>query len=493
MTKTGSGNGLDGQQSSAGNNADTNQTFPVGGLVDLSRVAYQSAPLTVTQICPEVFAFAAAGGTVTAVRGSQGCAMIDTGYGPRVDEIRRRIADAVRQSPTWLIDTHWHFDHTDGNSTFAENGATLVAHKNCRTRLSQDQYIPSLEWRSPAAPRIAWPTVTFDAPVVIDLGWGNLQLVPQEPAHTDGDVAVWLPSANVLVMSDLFTNGTYPIIDESSRGSLRGMIQAIERLLPLVNAETVVILGHGPIGNRDALLSFRDMLCVIEGRIKRLIAAHSPVTEILASAPTSDFDRVWRCGYVTGGLFVRMILAGLGLSEEKRSAGWGTSFCFRSRMQIKILALSGSSRRDSLNQKLLNVAARGAHDAGAKVTPIRLLDFELPIYDGDQELDCRLPAGARAVQVLVSEHEGLLIATPEHNGGYTALLKNAIDWVTGPRGAASSDVGPIAGRLAALVFSVTRRPGWNALTDCLPHSIAESGGAGASQNIRPFGCTLCVQ
>jgi cyclase len=157
-------------------------------------------------------------------------------------------------------------------------------------RLSSNQYVPSLEWGVPAAPRIAWPTVTFDNPNAIDLGRDSPQLMPQEPPHTDRDVAVWLPSTNILILGDLMTNGSYPIIDESSRGSLRGMIEAVDRLLQLVNAETVVVPGHGRIGNRESLLGFRDMLDAIEGRIQRLIASRLSISEIIAVEPTHDFD-----------------------------------------------------------------------------------------------------------------------------------------------------------------------------------------------------------
>jgi hypothetical protein len=112
------------------------------------------------------------------------------------------------------------------------------------------------------------------------------------------------------------TNGSYPVIDESSCGSLHGMIQAIERLLPIINAETTVVPGHGPIANRDDLVNFYDTLRTIEGRVQRLIAAGSSVAEILAAAPSAEFDPVWGRGYVTGTVFVRMILAGLGLTEK---------------------------------------------------------------------------------------------------------------------------------------------------------------------------------
>jgi cyclase len=180
------------------------------------------------------------------------------------------------------------------------NQTTVVGHANCWARLSQDQFVPSLEWSVQSSPRSAWPVLTFNAAVSIDLGSQTLELMPQEPAHTDGDVVVWLPSANVLVMGDLMTNGIYPVIDESSCGPLHGMIRAIERLLPFMNAETAVVPGHGPIANRDDLANFDEMLRTIEGRVQRLVAAGSSVAEILAAAPSAEFDSVWGRGYVTG-------------------------------------------------------------------------------------------------------------------------------------------------------------------------------------------------
>ena len=244
----------------ANSNIFAEHSFPAGGLVALSRIAYQRAPLAILEIRPGVFVFSGAGGNVTALSASQGCAVIDTGYGPRVEEIRRSIASVLQQAPRWLIDTHWHFDHTDGNASFAADGATILAHANCRARLARNQYVPSLEWRISASPRVAWPALTFDAPVSIDLGSEMLHLMPQAPAHTDGDLAVFLDSANILVMGDLLTNGGYPVIDEASGGSLRGMIEAIERLLPLIDAHTVVVPGHGAIVDRTGLIRFRDML-----------------------------------------------------------------------------------------------------------------------------------------------------------------------------------------------------------------------------------------
>ena len=138
----------------------------------------------------------------------------------------------------------------------------------------------------------------------------------------NGDVAVFLSEANVLVMGDLFTHRTYPVIDESSGGSLRGMIEAIERLLPMIDRDTLVVPGHGAVTNRTGLTAFLDMLRSIEDRILVLIEAQREIPEITAARPTAEFDSVWGRGYVTGAHFTRMALAGMGKApcQDCRSA-----------------------------------------------------------------------------------------------------------------------------------------------------------------------------
>jgi len=285
-------------------------SFPPDGLVAKSRIAYLTTPLSRIRVRTGVFVFSGAGGNVVAIEGSRGCVVVDTGYGPRVAEIKNTIEAVLAQEARWLINTHWHFDHTDGNAAFAHQGATILAHINCRARLSKNQFVPSLDWRIAASPRNALPAITFDQPLVVDIGSETLQLLPQAPAHTDGDVAVALQATNVLVMGDLFTHGSYPVIDESSGGSLRGMIAAINGLLPLVDGDTVVVPGHGPATDLSGLLAFRDMLCKVEDRIGSMILAGLSFPEILTSNPTEEFDPVWGRGYVTGPLFTGMVLAG---------------------------------------------------------------------------------------------------------------------------------------------------------------------------------------
>jgi cyclase len=290
-------------------------SFPPDGMVAQSRIAYESTPLLTATIRSGVFVVAGAGGNLTAIAGSPGRTIIDTGYGPRFAEIEQAVAGMLGRMPRWVINTHWHFDHTDGNAGFAAAGATILAHANSHARLSTNQYVPSLSWRISASPRKAWPSLTFDHPLTLDIGMEELYLLPQAPAHTDGDVAVFLSSANVLVAGDLFTHRSYPVIDESSGGSLRGMIEAVERLLPLIDADTIVVPGHGAATNRAGLAAFRDMLRGIEDRILVLIEAQREISEITAARPTAEFDSVWGHGYVSGAHFTRMALAGMGLVD----------------------------------------------------------------------------------------------------------------------------------------------------------------------------------
>jgi cyclase len=297
----------------AGGDAFAKHSFPADGLVAQARTAYESTPLLTAQIRSGVFVFAGAGGNLTAIAGSPGGTIVDTGYGPRVAEIEDAVAGVLGRMPQWVINTHWHFDHTDGNAAFAAAGATILAHANSRARLSTSQHVPSLSWRISASPRKAWPSLTFDHPFTLDTGTEQLYLLPQAPAHTDGDVAVFLSSANVLVTGDLFTHRSYPVIDESSGGSLRGMIEAIERLLPMIDGDTVVVPGHGAATNRMGLAAFLDMLRSIEDRILVLIEAQREIPEITAARPTAELDSVWGRGYVTGAHFTRMALAGMGL------------------------------------------------------------------------------------------------------------------------------------------------------------------------------------
>ena len=144
-----------GRSDATGSDAFAKHSFPPDGLVAQSRMAYDSTPLLTAEIRSGVFVIAGAGGNLTAIAGWPGGAIVDTGYGPRFAEIEDAVAGVLGRMPQWVINTHWHFDHTDGNAAFAAAGATILAHANSRARLSTSHYVPSLSWRVSASPRLS--------------------------------------------------------------------------------------------------------------------------------------------------------------------------------------------------------------------------------------------------------------------------------------------------------------------------------------------------
>jgi glyoxylase-like metal-dependent hydrolase (beta-lactamase superfamily II) len=252
---------------------------------------------------------AGAGGTVTAVAGEKALAVIDSGFGARTAEILTALKSFDPRSPTWLINTHWHFDHTDGNQRFRDVGATVVAHHNTRRRMEQGQHITQLAWDTGPAPKKALPDFTIGEDATLDLGSSEVQILYQPNAHTDGDLALLLADEDIIVAGDLFTNGSYPVIDGSTGGSLRGTIAALKHLELLAGSRTVFVPGHGELASTDDLKRFIEMLVTVDTSIEELQAKGLSKEEILAAKPTSGLDETWGRGYVTGDKFLGMVIA----------------------------------------------------------------------------------------------------------------------------------------------------------------------------------------
>lgn len=303
---------LGGANGTAKDDSFAKHSFPPDGLVALSRVAYQQTPLSTSQVRPGVVVFTGAGGNITSIEGSLGCTVVDSGFGPRLAEIERGLAAALARAPRWLINTHWHFDHTDGNAAFAAAGATILAHANCRVRLSRDQSVPSLSWSVCAAPRLANPDIR-----------------PSDHAgHRGGAVALVAASPGPYrrrcrgfsAFEQCARHGRSFHQRQLSRD--RRIVRRIvarngrgrRRTLAMIDANTVVVPGHGAAADRTRLLGFRDMLRRIEDRILASVEAQLEAREIVSAQPTAEFDPLWGRGCVTGMHFTRMVLAGMGLN-----------------------------------------------------------------------------------------------------------------------------------------------------------------------------------
>jgi glyoxylase-like metal-dependent hydrolase (beta-lactamase superfamily II) len=247
------------------------------------------------------------GGNIGACIGEDGVFLIDDQYAPLTPAIRQALAQVTDAPVRFVLNTHWHSDHTGGNENFGELGAVIVAHDNVRERLASDQFMPFMDRQVPASPPAALPVVTFNDTVSFHMNGNTIRAFHVAGAHTDGDAIVHFDAANVVHMGDVFWNGWYPFIDVHSGGSIRGVIAAVEAVLAMIDGDTAVIAGHGPLGDRARLLVYRDMLQDVADRIQEMIDDGRTLEEIQSAAPTSAWDGEWGSGFIKPEAFVRMV------------------------------------------------------------------------------------------------------------------------------------------------------------------------------------------
>ena len=236
--------------------------------------------IRVERLAPGVAVLFGRGGNIGLSYGSDGNILIDDQYAPLTERILAAIRTLDPDPIRFVINTHWHGDHTGGNENVGRTGAVIVAHDNVRRRMSMEQVVRGD--RVAPSPAGALPVVTFGEGVTFHLNGDDIRVVHVEHAHTDGDALVYWTRANVLHMGDTFFNGLLPFIDLDSGGSIDGAIVAVEAGLALANDGTVIIPGHGPIAHRADLVRYRDMLIDLRGRVGQGIAAGRTLDQIKA-------------------------------------------------------------------------------------------------------------------------------------------------------------------------------------------------------------------
>lgn len=274
---------------------------------DWSKVEIETTP-----VAEGVYALKGAGGNLGLVVGSDRVFLIDDQYAPLVPKIRAAIAAVTDKPVSFVLNTHWHGDHTGGNEAFAEAGTLVVAHDNVRTRLSSDQVMAAFDRTVPAAPKGALPVVTFNDRVTFHVGGHTVQAIHVPSAHTDGDAIVVLPEVNVIHTGDLVFYGLYPVVDYSNGGSLKGMADATAHLLEISDGQTRFIPGHGPavIGRRE-VAEYLEMLRVVHARLEKLIGEGKTLEEVIAARPTAEFDAKWGQGFLPPDRWVRINYQGM--------------------------------------------------------------------------------------------------------------------------------------------------------------------------------------
>lgn len=269
-----------------------------------------TTPVKSTKLADNVYLLQGVGGNMILQTGSDGLLLIDSSYAPAVPRIREAIAALVPappSTPSLLINTHWHGDHTGGNEGIHEAGFTILAHRQTRDRLSHTQVMKLFKRTVNPSPAGALPTQVFDETLTIYRNGDTLDLRHFTPAHTDSDIHIHFQNANVLHLGDIWFNGFYPFIDEGTAGNIDGMIKGSKEGLALAASDTKIVPGHGPLGTKAELQEYHDMLTAVREKIAALKKQGLTEQEALAKKPTAEFDAKWGKGFMAPDVFAGIV------------------------------------------------------------------------------------------------------------------------------------------------------------------------------------------
>lgn len=247
------------------------------------------------------------GGNVGVSVGDDGAMLIDDKFAPLAPQLEEAVLALQGGKIRFVLNTHWHGDHTGGNEALGAAGAVIFSHANARLRMSEDQWNPFFQRTTKAQPARGLPIVTFEDGLSLHLNGQDVDVRSVGPAHTDGDAIVVFRQANVIHMGDVYFNGLYPFIDLASGGSVDGMIRAVEIGLSRSDEESKIIPGHGPLSDREGLERYGEMLRAVRDAVFAQIASGKTVEEVIASQPSRAYDARLGGGFVSPEDFARMI------------------------------------------------------------------------------------------------------------------------------------------------------------------------------------------
>ncbi len=258
------------------------------------------------QVSDKIYMITGPGGNIGLFAGEDGNLMIDDKFGPLNKRLRKVIKTINDKPIKFVVNTHWHSDHTGGNKPFSQTGSVVVAHENIRKRMSAGQFVEAFNSYIHPASKEALPTVTFTRDIQFHLDEEPVKVVHYHNAHTDGDGVIFFPQSNVVSTGDIFFNGIFPIIDISSGGTVAGVLRALDDMASKADENTRFIPGHGPVGTKADLIKARDMLNDVYTQVKKLIAEGKSAEEVVAANPAgkySDFEG----GFINAKQFAKLL------------------------------------------------------------------------------------------------------------------------------------------------------------------------------------------
>ena len=281
------------------------------GLVQTARRTASTDTVTVQKLRSNVSVLLGAGGNIAVLTGPDGKLLIDAGFAGARPQITNALASVSSDPIKHLVNTHWHFDHTDGNEWLHSEGAAILAHTNTHKHLSTTTRVEGWNFTFTPSPPGALPTVVFDDERTLKLNGTTIALKHYAPAHTDSDISVHFTDADIFHIADTYWNGYYPFIDYSTGDSIDGMIRATEANLAKVTASTIVIPGHGAVGDKSQLAFYRDLLVNTREKVAVLKKQGKSLEEIVATKPTAATDATWGNGFRSPKDFIGDVFQGV--------------------------------------------------------------------------------------------------------------------------------------------------------------------------------------
>ena len=296
------------------------QTAPPAPPAAPPPVDFSKVEIKTTDLGDNVYMLEGQGGNITVAVGKTGIIMVDGQFAPLHDKIKAAISTISNLPIKYLVNTHYHGDHTGGNEAFAKDGATIVSDVNVKIRLAEGTTNGLTGVKTPPAAAGALPKKTYAGGTLkIRLPGRVADLRHIAHAHTDGDTYVWFKTANVLSTGDTFTNGRYPNIDFANGGNIKGMIAAANAYLKMTNAKSRIVPGHGPIADKAALTEYRAMLVTARDRMAKLVKEGKSEDDVLAAKPCADLDKTWAPTELASKNFIRVVYHSLADKPDKKS------------------------------------------------------------------------------------------------------------------------------------------------------------------------------
>ena len=274
---------------------------------------FDDVEITTETLAPGIAVLFGAGGNIGVSHGEDGTILIDDQFAPLSDKITVAVAALGARPVDYVLNTHWHGDHTGGNEAFGKAGATIFAHHNVRVRMSTAQQRG--ERTIGPSPKEALPVVTYDSGLTFNLNGDTIDVYFLGGGHTDGDSIVIWREDNIVHMGDLyFKIPGYPFVDVPSGGNALTLLNTLDLAMSQMDDETKVIPGHGPMSNKAELAEYREMIATVISRVAALKSEGKTADETVAAKPLSDFDRGE--GFISADQFVRAVYESLAVFDE---------------------------------------------------------------------------------------------------------------------------------------------------------------------------------